>query len=133
MDCHPEYTREQYWKTSRLSPSHDTLYTAISRDQFKQTNRFFHVWKDPKPITPVTRTKSATTTARPNEKVNEIACYLSERFQRYWIPHRDVAVDEYIEGFTGRSKDTLIIRSKPNPEGYKIWIIADRGYVIGFL
>ena len=32
--------------------------------------------------------------------------------------------------FTGRSKDILTIPSKPTPEGYKIWVIAEMGYVL---
>jgi hypothetical protein len=40
-----------------------------------------------------------------------------------------VAVNGCIQGFSGRSKDTIIIRLKPVSEGYKIWIVADNGYI----
>ena len=30
----------------------------------------------------------------------------------------------------GRSKDTLNIPAKPTPIGYKIWAIADEGYIL---
>jgi hypothetical protein len=141
MDCHPEHDRDYYWNTSDLSPDHRTLYMAISRDKFKETNRFFHVTGASTTLaTSTTQASSIPTTIppaaipiRPNEKVEQVAIYLKKRFQEYWIPHRDVAVDECIQGFSGRSKDTVIIRLKPVSEGYKIWIIADNGYVVGFL
>jgi hypothetical protein len=43
---------------------------------------------------------------------------------KYWIPGRDVTVDEIIERFSGRSSDILTIPSKPIPTGYKIWAVA---------
>ncbi len=41
-----------------------------------------------------------------------------------------MAVDEVMQRFKGRSHDTLTILTKPTPEGYKIWVIADEGYVL---
>jgi hypothetical protein len=46
------------------------------------------------------------------------------------MPGRDLAVDEAMERFTGKSKDTLIIPSKPISEGYKIWCLAQKGYIL---
>ena len=33
----------------------------------------------------------------------------------------------------GRSKDIVNIPSKPTPEGYKIWVLANQGYVLDWL
>jgi hypothetical protein len=41
-----------------------------------------------------------------------------------------VAVDEVMQRFKGRSHDTLTILTKPTSEGYKIWVVADEGYVL---
>jgi hypothetical protein len=41
-----------------------------------------------------------------------------------WQPGRDIAVDEFIIRFQGRSKNITIIPSKPIPIGYKGWAIA---------
>ena len=33
----------------------------------------------------------------------------------------------------GRSKDIVNILSKPTPEGYKIWVLANQGYVLDWM
>ena len=58
---------------------------------------------------------------------------LSSSFQRYRKPGRDVTVDECIEGFTGRASNTVNIPTKPTPIGFKIWVLADNGYVLDLL
>src|SRR2546423_3617444 len=70
---------------------------------------------------------------RPHEKVNPLWKLLSPSFQRYWKPGRDVAIDECIEGFTGRTSDIVNIPTKPTPIGFKIWVLADNGYVLDLL
>jgi len=54
-------------------------------------------------------------------------------FIKYWISSQDVAVDEYIIGFTSRSTATLKILTKPIPKGYKGWVLAQQGYVLAWL
>jgi hypothetical protein len=49
-----------------------------------------------------------------------------------WTPGRDLAVDETIALFEGRSFDILVIPSKPIPEGYKIWVLAEIGYFLAW-
>jgi hypothetical protein len=41
-----------------------------------------------------------------------------------------VAVDEAMSRFQGRSYDTLTIPGKPIAEGYKIWVLAQKGYFL---
>jgi hypothetical protein len=53
--------------------------------------------------------------------------------QELWIPGRDLAVDEIMERFTGRSSDIVTIPSKPIPTGYKVWAIAQLGYVLNVI
>jgi hypothetical protein len=47
-----------------------------------------------------------------------------------WKPGRDLAVDEIIVRFEGRSKETTTIPNKPIPTGYKVWGAAQRGFLI---
>ena len=49
-----------------------------------------------------------------------------------WIPGRDIAVDESMSRFQGRSFDTLVIPGKPIPEGYKILVLAEKGYFLSW-
>jgi Transposase IS4 len=53
--------------------------------------------------------------------------------QELWIPGRDLAVDEIMERFTGRSSDIVTIPSKPIPTGYKVWAVAQLGYILNVI
>ncbi|RYC77829.1 hypothetical protein BFJ63_vAg19297, partial [Fusarium oxysporum f. sp. narcissi] len=35
--------------------------------------------------------------------------------------------------FTGRSKETTLVKGKPTPVGFKIWVIAQQGYFLQWL
>jgi hypothetical protein len=35
--------------------------------------------------------------------------------------------------FSGRSEDTVKIKNKPIKEGFKVWVLADQGYVYNWL
>src|SRR2546421_4425957 len=48
--------------------------------------------------------------------------------QRYYIPRTEVAIDEIMVRFHGRSSDTCKMPNKPIKQGYKIFALADRGY-----
>src|SRR5437667_203542 len=58
---------------------------------------------------------------------------LLRTFQHYWKPATDVAINECIKGFTGRTSDTVNIPTKPTLIGFKIWVLADHGYVFDLL
>jgi len=42
-------------------------------------------------------------------------------------------VDECIQGFRGRCADIVHIPTKPTPIGFKIWCLAQDGYIMDFL
>ena len=52
---------------------------------------------------------------------------------KYWSPGKNLAVDESMQRFTGRAKEITTIPCKRNPTGFKIWILADHGYIILFM
>ncbi|KAF2181071.1 hypothetical protein K469DRAFT_533544, partial [Zopfia rhizophila CBS 207.26] len=58
---------------------------------------------------------------------------LREAYKRYWNPGTHVTVDKCIEGFTSPISDTVNIPTKPNPIGFKIWVLAQIGYVLDLL
>lgn len=51
----------------------------------------------------------------------------------YWNPGTDVAVDEAMTRFTGRSSDIVTIPCKPIATGYKIWVLAQLGYCLSWM
>lgn len=59
--------------------------------------------------------------------------HLKGAFRTCWAPGPHLTIDETIQRFTGRAAEIVNIPSKPIPEGHKIWVLADFGYVIDFL
>ena len=118
----------QYWNTERKNrPVHNLVRDTMSQTRWTQIHRYFHIWN------PALDHSVSNRTARPHEKVDPLAKLLLSAFQRYWKPATDVAIDECIEGFTGRSSDTVNIPTKPIPIGFKIWVLGDQGYVFDLL
>src|SRR5947208_1762341 len=99
----------------------------MGRRRWNHIHRYFHVWD------PSLDRSASNRTARPHEKVDPLAKLLLAAFQHYWKPATDVAIDECIEGFTGRTSDTVNIPTKPTPIRFKIWVLADQGYVFDLL
>ena len=96
----------------------------ISKNRWMQIDRFFHI-SDP--------TDEAPKETTPFAKTAPLCDELRALFKHYWLPGKDLAIDELIVGFTGRAEQIVNIPSKPTPEGYKIWAIADEGYILDFL
>jgi len=116
-----------YWNTKKPGPIHDSVRETMSRIRWTQIHRYFHIWD------PTLDHSASNRTTRPHEKVDPLAKLLLAAFQRYWKPATNVAIDECIEGFTGRTSDTVNIPTKPTPIGFKIWVLADQGYVFDLL
>jgi hypothetical protein len=107
----------------------------MSLGRWQQIRRYFHVFDVDTdiPSNPQKSTKSRPIKVKPHEKVIPIADNLRTKFRAYWIPSTHVAIDECIQGFSGRSADIVNIPSKPTPIGYKIWCLGDQGYTSDFL
>ncbi|KAF1967462.1 pea pathogenicity protein, partial [Bimuria novae-zelandiae CBS 107.79] len=52
------------------------------------------------------------------------------RSLQYWRPGKHLCVDEAIARFTRRASEVVIIKTKPTPEGFKIWCLANDGVVL---
>jgi hypothetical protein len=67
------------------------------------------------------------------EKMQPLADQVQANFQRWVILATDVAIDEMMVKFKGRSKDTIRMREKPIKEGYKVFVLSEHGYTWAFL
>ena len=63
-------------------------------------------------------------------KLEPLSDTLRQVFKKYWKTGTHLAVDETIQRFMGRAKEIVNIPSKPTPEGFKIWVLANEGYVL---
>jgi hypothetical protein len=121
-----------YWNIRpKKGPLHPQVRDAMGQTRWNQIHRYLHVW-DPT-SDQASQLKQNGRKVRPHEKVDNLAKLLVSSFQRYWKPSTNLSVDECIEGFTGRASDTVNIPTKPVPIGFKIWVLADQGYVFDFL
>ncbi|KJZ70145.1 hypothetical protein HIM_10452 [Hirsutella minnesotensis 3608] len=78
---------------------------------------------------------------------NSISCGLPAPFAQVneWAEHIQqsslalcqlgtcLAVDECMVGYTGRSKQTVTVKNKPTPTGFKVWVVAQAGYFVRWL
>lgn len=62
-----------------------------------------------------------------------MSTHLLTQVKQFWNPGSDLAVDECMARFTGRSNDILTIKSKPISTGFKIWAIAQQGYILHWI
>ena len=44
-----------------------------------------------------------------------------------------MTIDESIQRFLGRAYEIINIPSKPTPKGFKIWVLANSGYIVDWL
>ncbi|KAF1975810.1 hypothetical protein BU23DRAFT_552294, partial [Bimuria novae-zelandiae CBS 107.79] len=69
----------------------------------------------------------------PFGRVWDLSELLRARSLQYWRPDKHLCVDEAIARFTGRASEVVIIKTKPTPEGFKIWCLANDGVVLNWL
>jgi hypothetical protein len=67
------------------------------------------------------------------DRINEWSEAMQAASLRYWVPGTNIAVDECIQHFEGRTREKVVIPTKPTPEGFKIWAIAEAGYLLSWL
>ena len=120
MGISPQRSIEDYWSPTFIS-SHPSIRKAMSVNRFQNLSRWLHI-SDPEHV----QRDSVF------DKLQPLSDDIESRLTKPWFPGRDVAVDECMQCFTGRSSDTLTIPSKPIPTGYKIWSICDQGYTLSW-
>jgi len=106
----------EYWNKDGTSPTNN-ITSYMGQTRFEEIKRWFHI------SPPATFPRNGW-----YEKLQPLTGNLERRFQLYVLPASQVAVDEMMVRFTGRSQHTVRMPSKPIPEGYKIYALCDRGY-----
>ena len=124
MGIHIEPHQEWYWNTTNQGPHHILVRKSMGLKRWKQIHRYLHIWDSSLGVQKI---------QKPHQKAEFVAKILRTTFRTYWQTGTHLAVDECIEGFCGRSPDIVHIPTKPTPIGYKIWVLAQAGYVLDFL
>ena len=58
-----------------------------------------------------------------------VASHLRTVCKKLWQLGTHLAIDEAMIAYRGRSSHTIKIKNKPISEGYKVWVLAEAGYV----
>ncbi|OWT42333.1 transposase IS4 domain-containing protein [Pochonia chlamydosporia 170] len=117
MSIHLEPHFKHYWSTAPTSPVHP-IARFMSRNRFQLLYRLFCVWDSMDPPRGVFN------------RIHNWSTHLQETSTQYWKPESEVSVDEAMVRYTGKSTETVHIPSKPIPIGYKVWVVADSGYIL---
>ena len=105
---------DDYWSTDptlHYSPIAD----RISRDRFREISRYLHF------VDNTTLPERGSPGYDRLGKVRPVIDHLSERFTELYEPHREVAVDEAMIKFTGRSSVKQYMPMKPIKRGIKVY------------
>ena len=116
-----------YWKKDEVF-NYRPITSRISRSRFLDIHRFLH-FVDNDLLPPY-----GHETYSKIQKVKPILTYLSEKCGELFIPGQDLAVDEAMVKFKGRSSIKQYMPKKPIKRGFKIWMVADSdsGYVMKY-
>lgn len=129
MGVHISPSDEDYWRTDEEPIHMPRRFMGLKR--FQQIKRFFHV-ADPDPEAAVQ--EAMRLNLKPNQmwwyKLEPFAPRLRAACLQHWKPSNAVSIDEtMIRGF-GRSQHTFKMPHKPIKQGYKLFAIADQGYIL---
>ena len=118
---------DDYWRRDPLL-RYAPIADRITRDRFRELSRYLH-FVDNDTLVP----RDSPGYDRLG-KVRPLIDHLSNKFEELYQPHREVAIDEAMIKFQGRSSLKQYNPMKPIKRGIKVWVLADshNGYFMKF-
>lgn len=118
---------EDYWRRDPLL-HYAPIADRIPRDRFRELSRFLHFVDSETLLPPGSPGYDRLGKIRP------LIRHLSGKFAERYHPHREVAVDEAMIKFQGRSALKQYMPMKPTKRGIKVWVLGDshNGYFSRF-
>ena len=124
MGLHQDLPIESFWNQDlRCWSRHTEVSSHISKNRWQQIDRFLHISE------PHLNSPKET----PFDKLEPLSSHLRLTFKQYWRAGTHLTIDETIQRFMGRAHEVVNIPSKPTPEGFKIWVLANQGYVLDWM
>jgi Transposase IS4 len=115
---YPLAVRDDYWRMHQIG-----RFMGLKR--FQQIHRFFSLNDE--------TTMPAPSNAPWYHRVHRISDLVRTACRNSYCPSSNIAIDEAMVAFEGRTKDTVKLKNKPIDIGYKIWCIGDHGYIWSWL
>ena len=118
---------DDYWKRNKYT-YYEPIASRISRDRFRELFRYLHF------VDNQTLHQRGTISYDKLGKVRPLLQYLSRKFMDMYTPNKEVAVDEAMVKFSGRSTIKQYLPMKPIKRGIKVWVLGDsrNGYFSKF-
>ena len=117
-----ELSIEDYWGSLDMTGSEHIVKKYISWTRFEQLNRYFQcteLWLDYNP-----------TPRSTFNRVDKLAEHIRLTCKKLYRPGAHLAVNEMIECFMGCAPEIVNIPTKPTLKGFKIWVLANEGYIL---
>jgi hypothetical protein len=135
MQNHLEKSITSYWKSSDEN-NECPIYPFtrhMSLRRFQALFRRLHIFKD-SDIMPLAFGDSLKgPKLKAYRQVETWSQHIQQTMSEVYEPGTNIAVDECMVGFTGKSALKTHIPNKPTPDGIKVWVIAQDGIFIRWL
>ena len=128
MENNKEKSTTDYWRTYKPGGT-APIYPWT---EHMPLHRFQSLWRYLR-LCDYSDFDTATAAEKAYSRVEKWSRHIQETTTSFYAPGSQVAVDECIQGFTGRSTLKTYIPNKPTPEGIKIWAIAEGGILLRWL
>ncbi|PNP51514.1 hypothetical protein FNYG_15891 [Fusarium nygamai] len=130
LGIHREISIEAHWKAPSLGdqrPLHSIIKFMPLR-KFQLISRYLRTFDYTK--VDVRDESDLPKTFQAAEEWSELIQKVSTEL---YLPGTNLTVDECMVPFTGRSKETTLVKGKPTPVGFKVWVIAQQGFFLQWL
>lgn len=124
MGIFPKTRVADHWKTSRagvLHPTHPII-------KFMTFNRWQLIFRHIRIFPPFEEPENAV--QRMISRVSEWSDLLQAVSTDLWEPGLQIAIDECMIRYTGRTKAKCLMPKKPIKRGIKAWVAAEKGYFL---
>jgi hypothetical protein len=130
MGVHKEPNYTIYWETSKAHGPNHTVSKHMSLNRYENLRRYLHI----SPPEPDIEFQEPLDSEGEHwwAKLEPMLSTFRTACQTYLTPGTAVAIDEIMVRFYGRSSDTCKMPNKPIKQGYKIFALAENGYVWHF-
>jgi len=116
---------KDYWKDLNTHGTEHIVKQYIGVVRFQQLNHHFRA-SPPWP-------NSDKTPKTTFNQIDKLAEHIWLTYRKLYTPGTHLAVNETIQRFMGYIPEIVNILSKLTPKGFKIWVLANKGYILDFM